>query len=75
MDGLDGLIERLLEGRKSRGKKIQLAESEIRQLCVTAKEVFLRQPILLELEAPVNVCGISLSRVVAFEIQNSHKLL
>ncbi|KAK4582103.1 hypothetical protein RGQ29_025321 [Quercus rubra] len=57
MDGLDGLIERLLEGRKSRGKRIQLAESEIRQLCVTAKEVFLKQPILLELEAPVNVCG------------------
>ncbi|KAF3955697.1 hypothetical protein CMV_019110 [Castanea mollissima] len=57
MDGLDALIERLLEGRKSRGKRIQLAESEIRQLCITAKEVFLRQPILLELEAPVNVCG------------------
>lgn len=57
MDGMDGLIERLLEGRKSRGKRIQLAESEIRQLCITAKEVFLRQPILLELEAPVNVCG------------------
>lgn len=61
MEGLDGLIERLLEGRKNRGKRIQLAETEIRQLCVTAKEVFLRQPILLELEAPVNVCGIFLS--------------
>ena len=58
MEGLDGLIERLLEGRRNRGKRIQLAESEIRKLCVSAKDVFLSQPILLELEAPVNVCGI-----------------
>ena len=57
MEGLDGLIERLLEARINRGKRIQLIESEIRQLCITAKEVFLRQPNLLELEAPINVCG------------------
>ncbi|TQD84911.1 hypothetical protein C1H46_029524 [Malus baccata] len=57
MEGLDALIQRLLEGRVNRGKKIQLTESEIRQLCIIAKEVFLRQPNLLELEAPINVCG------------------
>ncbi|KAB2630377.1 serine/threonine-protein phosphatase PP1-like [Pyrus ussuriensis x Pyrus communis] len=57
MEGLDALIQRLLEGRVHRGKRIQLTESEIRQLCITAKQVFLRQPNLLELEAPINVCG------------------
>lgn len=57
MEGLDGMIERLLEGGKIRGKKIQLAEPEIRLLCTTAKDVFLSQPNLLELEAPINVCG------------------
>lgn len=57
MEGLDELIERLLEGRKNRGKKIQLTEAEIRQLCVTSKDIFLSQPNLLELEAPINVCG------------------
>ncbi|XP_060674410.1 serine/threonine-protein phosphatase PP1 isoform X1 [Ziziphus jujuba] len=57
MEGLDALIDRLLEGRKNRGKRIQLIESEIRQLCITAKEVFLSQPNLLELEAPINICG------------------
>lgn len=57
MEGLDGLIERLLEARKCRGKRIQMSESEIRQLCITAKDVFLSQPNLLELEAPINVCG------------------
>ncbi|KAF9591895.1 hypothetical protein IFM89_009503 [Coptis chinensis] len=59
MDGsaLDNLIERLLEGRKTKGKRIQLQEAEIRQLCIVSKEIFLRQPNLLELEAPINVCG------------------
>lgn len=59
MEGLDGIIERLLEARKNRGKRIQLVESEIRNLCITAKEVFLSQPNLLELEAPINVCGMA----------------
>ncbi|XP_058075231.1 serine/threonine-protein phosphatase PP1-like isoform X3 [Magnolia sinica] len=55
---LDDLIGRLLEGRKTKsGKRIQLNEVEIRQLCLTAKEIFLSQPNLLELEAPINVCG------------------
>lgn len=57
MEGLDGLINRPLEGRINRGKRIQLTESEIRNLCVTAKQVFLSQHILLELEAPINICG------------------
>ncbi|XP_059668188.1 serine/threonine-protein phosphatase PP1-like [Cornus florida] len=57
MEGVDEIIERLLEGRKIRGKKIQLTETEIRQLCMMAKDIFLSQPNLLELEAPINVCG------------------
>lgn len=57
MNGLEGLILRLLEGRSDRGKRVQLTEHEIRQLCVTAKQVFLAQPVLLELEAPINICG------------------
>lgn len=66
MEGLDGLIERLLEARKSKGKRIQLIESEIRNLCVTAKEIFLAQPNLLELEAPINVCGTYLAFSFSF---------
>ncbi|KAJ8627171.1 hypothetical protein MRB53_020478 [Persea americana] len=55
---LDELIGKLLEGRKNKsGKRVQLVESEIRQLCLVAKEIFLSQPNLLELEAPMNVCG------------------
>lgn len=65
---VDSIIERLLEGtttectstlvRSSRpGKQVQLTESEIRYLCLRSRQIFLEQPILLELEAPIKVCG------------------
>lgn len=55
---LDSIIDRLLEVRGSRpGKQVQLLESEIRYLCTKAREIFISQPILLELEAPIKVCS------------------
>ena len=54
---LDFIIDRLLEVRGSRpGKQVQLLEGEIRFLCTKAREIFISQPILLELEAPIKVC-------------------
>ena len=54
---LDSVIDRLLEVRGSRpGKQVQLLENEIRFLCTKAREIFISQPILLELEAPIKVC-------------------
>ena len=54
---LDSIIDRLLEVRGSRpGKQVQLLETEIRYLCTKAREIFISQPILLELEAPIKVC-------------------
>lgn len=68
--GVRNIIARLLEGffilifhvlclvRGSRpGKSVQLSESEVRSLAIKAREIFLRQPPLLELEAPVKICG------------------
>lgn len=52
---LEDVIRRLLEGKG--GKQVQLSESEIRQLCVNARQIFLSQPILLELRAPIRICG------------------
>jgi hypothetical protein len=53
---MNSIIKRLLEVRGSRrGKQVQLLEREIRYLCTKAKEVFISQPILLELEAPITV--------------------
>jgi hypothetical protein len=38
-------------------QQIHLPELQIRQLCLVAREIFLQQPMLLELEAPVNIVG------------------
>ncbi|KAI9159322.1 type 1 serine/threonine-protein phosphatase catalytic subunit glc7 [Blastocladiella emersonii ATCC 22665] len=55
---LDYIIERLLEVRHTRGREfVHLEEREIRWLCGTSREIFLSQPVLLELEAPVQICG------------------
>lgn len=52
---LDDIIRRLLEGKG--GKQVQLSEAEIRQLCVNARQIFLSQPNLLEVRAPIHICG------------------
>ena len=47
---------------------MQLQEYEIKYLCTKAREIFINQPILLELEAPIKICGTwprSLASVVA----------
>ncbi|KAJ9543693.1 hypothetical protein OSB04_023400 [Centaurea solstitialis] len=55
---LDDIINRLLEFRQARTvRQVQLSESEIRQLCTVSREIFLQQPTLLELEAPIKLCG------------------
>merc|ERR1711934_565174 len=55
---VDSCIGKLLEVRGQRpGKAVNLTEHEIRWLCTTAREVFMSQPILLELEAPIKICG------------------
>lgn len=53
---LNDIIQRLLEGKG--GKQVQLSEAEIRQLCVNARQIFLSQPILLQLRAPIRICGL-----------------
>jgi serine/threonine-protein phosphatase PP1 catalytic subunit len=55
---LDDIIRRLTEVRSARpGKQVQLSEAEIKQLCVASRDIFLKQPNLLELEAPIKICG------------------
>ncbi|KAH9976245.1 serine/threonine protein phosphatase-like protein [Lactifluus volemus] len=55
---LDSVIDRLVEVRGSRpGKSVNLEEYEIKYLCAKSREVFINQPILLELEAPIKICG------------------
>lgn len=51
---VDTIINKLLEAK---GKDCKLLESEIRGLCLKSREIFLSQPMLLELEAPIKICG------------------
>ncbi|KAL2298358.1 hypothetical protein Nmel_015352 [Mimus melanotis] len=52
----EATISLTLRGSKP-GKNVQLQENEIRGLCLKSREIFLSQPILLELEAPLKICG------------------
>jgi len=55
---LENTIEKLLvvKGGKP-GKLVPLMDGEVKPLCIRVKEVFLAQPALLELEAPLKICG------------------
>ena len=55
---VDGMITKLLEVRgKKPGKNVQLSEDDIKHLCTKSRELFISQPNLLELEAPIKICG------------------
>lgn len=55
---IDDIIDRLLDVRGSRpGKMVNLKESEIKGICVQAREIFMDQPALLELSSPIKVVG------------------
>jgi len=55
---VDAIIERLLALRGGKAsKQVQLEATEVRSLCMKAREVFISQPILLELAAPIKICG------------------
>ena len=55
---VDEIITKLLQSRKLKpGSRVQLEENEIKWLCYKSRDIFMSQPILLELEAPINICG------------------
>lgn len=55
---LDSIINRLLEVRHQKpGKVVKLQEQEILGIIRLAKQVFLSQPMLVEVNAPVRICG------------------
>ncbi|CAH2266304.1 jg17839 [Pararge aegeria aegeria] len=55
---IDNVIKKLLKVRGEKpGMNVQLTEIEIKGLCLKSREIFLSQPILLELEAPLKICG------------------
>ncbi len=56
---IDNVIEQLLAVRGARpGRQVNLTENEIKWLCTKSREIFIQQPVLLELEAPIKICGL-----------------
>ncbi|GJY33229.1 serine/threonine-protein phosphatase PP1 [Tanacetum coccineum] len=53
---LDSFIQKLLNA-KAGSKQVVLSGSEIGKLCLASKKVFMSQPNLLELKAPIKICG------------------
>ena len=55
---MDSIIDKLLEVRGARpGKEVNLPEEQIKQLITKATDIFMSQPVLLNLQAPIKVCG------------------
>ena len=55
---IDSILEQLLSVRGSRpGRQVNLTENEIKWLCIKSRDIFNQQPVLLELEAPIKICG------------------
>jgi len=54
----DNIIDKLLEVKTSKpGKNVNLLENEIKAMISKSKDIFTEQPILIEIEAPVNIAG------------------
>lgn len=55
---VDQMIQNLLFVRSARpGKEVMLPERQITLLCHAVRDIFISQPILLELEAPIKIVG------------------
>ncbi|XP_028155722.1 serine/threonine-protein phosphatase PP1-beta [Diabrotica virgifera virgifera] len=57
---VDKIITKLTSKEVRESKKIKLisiSESDIKALCFKSMSIFMSQPMLLELEAPIKVCG------------------
>lgn len=57
---LDALIEQIKECRNSKslqGNTCNLHENVVKYLCMTCREIFMNEPMLLQVKAPLNVCG------------------
>lgn len=52
---LDILISKLVAEKK--GNDVKMVEGDIKAICQAAKDIFLSQPTLLELDSPIKIVG------------------
>jgi serine/threonine-protein phosphatase PP1 catalytic subunit len=51
------VIDKLLHSSVNPASPFPLSEFEVIQLCLSVRQIFLQQPMLLELCVPLNICG------------------
>jgi len=55
---IDKMLDKCLEARGDKpGKLVQIPEAQVKSLCTAVRNTFLDQSALLELEAPLKICG------------------
>ena len=54
---VDAVIHQLINSGGNNGKKVPIKEKDVSLVCKHAKEIFMEQPVFLELEAPIKICG------------------
>jgi hypothetical protein len=55
---VDTVLEMLLSARgASPGQEVRVPEDLVVKVVRSAREVFMSQPMLLEVDAPINICG------------------
>ena len=50
----------------SGGKNVKIKDKDIYTLCKVTREIFMEQPVFLELEAPIKICGTFFSQPFPF---------
>ena len=51
---VDAIINQMIN---SGGRNVKIREKDISMLCKITREIFMEQPVFLELEAPIKICG------------------
>ena len=54
---VDSFIKKLLAVAGKKNHTVKLKEKNMMTLCAKVKQIFSEQPMLIELEAPLKVCG------------------
>ena len=55
---VNDIINKLLQAKSYKpNKEVPLLESEIRWLIIKVKAIFMEQPVFIELDSPINICG------------------
>ena len=57
MADLDRIIKALMSPKNVKSEQLPLKEEEMFRICELCRDTFMKQPMMLELNAPLKICG------------------